>query len=107
MAKTEIDWKYELGELVYVRGATHTAIARPKCFVVIEQIASQCSGGLQLAYRFCNWSGPVPEIALCREEPPYQPESQQGVEDQCRILAQQEVAIRHPYDRPRPEGSKP
>lgn len=75
MSGFEVDFEFEIGELVFVKSALHADGVRPKYFVIIERLAQQCSGGIQRLYKLAGEEGVVPEIALTRDEPPYRPPS--------------------------------
>ncbi len=67
----QIDFEFEIGDIVYFKTADHFAGQRPKQFIVVERIAQQCSGGIQLLYKIGAVTSVISEIELSREEPPY------------------------------------
>lgn len=78
-------FKFSIGDAVFIKSALHTAGNRPKQFVVYEQLAQRCDGGIQFLYKLVGWQGDLPEIALTAEEPPYRPESLELFADRKRI----------------------
>lgn len=75
MSGINVEFKFEIGGMVYFRGSIHDFDHRPNQFVIAERSAHECHGGLQRLYKLVNYRDPVPEIALSREEPSYQPAS--------------------------------
>lgn len=73
-----VKFEFEIGELVYIKGAQHCEGARPRRFVITERLAQQCHADMQRLYRlegYDNRGYGVPEVALTREEPLYQNKS--------------------------------
>lgn len=66
-----VNFKFGLGDLVFFRGAQHTAGHIPRQFVIYEVICRYCDGGTYKEYRLGGYPEAVPEILLSREEPPY------------------------------------
>ena len=73
MSSITVEFRYEIGELVYIRGATNTGSITPNRFVIIERMAQQCHADFQRLYRLVGFRDLVPEIAITRDEPEYQP----------------------------------
>jgi len=86
MSKIESEFKFELGDMVYIRGSQHIAGCRPTHFVVCERIAQECHGGVQQFYKMLGWTGAVSEIALTVEEPAFRPQSDAELADRERTL---------------------
>jgi hypothetical protein len=78
-SEVTVKFEFEIGELVFIKGAQHSDQARPKQFVIFERIAQQCHADMQRLYRLIGYgegsSFGVPEIALTRVEPPYREKS--------------------------------
>ncbi len=72
MSRIEVWFIFEIGELVYFRGAPHNLRNIPQQFVVSERIAHECHGGIQRFYRLVGVPDLVPELGLSRITPPYQ-----------------------------------
>ncbi len=78
-------FEFEIGELVFVKSATHIKGSRPKQFLILERVIQQCHGGIQLMYLLDVPDLPLrPEIALTREEPAYRPVSAAEQKDTFR-----------------------
>ena len=70
------EFKYEIGDMVYFRTASHRDGHRPKRFLIIERFLQQCHGGVQMLYKLDGSSegigSLIPEIALTPDEPPFE-----------------------------------
>lgn len=73
MSELIVEFKFEIGDVVFFRTASHSDGNRPRQFLVEEQQAHRCCGGVQLFYKLEGEQLPAPEIALTTEEPPYRP----------------------------------
>lgn len=73
MSSITVDFEFEIGDLVYFRGASHHAGVRPKQFCVYERLAQECHGGIQRMYRVTGGTDLFPAVLLTKEQPPYQP----------------------------------
>ena len=81
-----VTFEFEIGELVYVKGASHHEGMRPKQFVVFERLAQQCHGGVQMQYHLFGYDGLVPETVITRDQPPFEPKSDEQKREECRRL---------------------
>ena len=80
-----VTFEFEIGELVFIKSATHIIGSRPKRFLILERVVQQCHGGIQLMYLLDVPNLPLrPEIALTREEPAYRPVSLEQLMDEGR-----------------------
>ncbi len=79
-------FEFDIGELVFFRGAQHTCGCRPKQFCITERLAQECHGGVQKLYRLSGTDPHQlhPEIALTRGEPAYRPVSSEQQADELR-----------------------
>jgi hypothetical protein len=68
----EVVFEFCIGQIVYFKGSANNATSTPRKFVVYEQIAQRCHGGIQRQYRLCDWNEFVPEVVLTCECPPYE-----------------------------------
>ena len=71
MSELKAEMKFEVGDFVYFRNASHHIEALPKRFVVTERLVQECHGGVQRLYKLHGHEGLVPEICLCSDMPPY------------------------------------
>jgi hypothetical protein len=85
MSGFQVDFAFEIGDLVYVRGSTHTQTTRPKAFVVYERIAQECHGGVQRLYKVFGLEGLVPEPVLTLDIPPFQRRSALAVAEEIEF----------------------
>ncbi len=99
MTNLTVDFRFALGTLVFCRGAQHTDYHRPKHFVVLEQVARRCHGGVQLSYVLDDHNGMVAEVALTEDEPPYRPPSDAQVASEMAIRNQRYDADRSAWHR--------
>lgn len=97
MSKIEVEFEFELGDLVFLRGAQHIQQSRPKRYVIYERMASECHGGCQRLYKVLGWSEPLPEILLTKTEPPYQPEAEEYLAERQRIIELEQQATMRGY----------
>jgi len=86
MKKIEIEFKFEIGQVVYFKLAAHDAVSRPNAFMVIERIMQECPGGVQKNYKLSGRAEMINEIALTADLPEFTPES----EEYIRSLAAEE-----------------
>jgi hypothetical protein len=85
MSELKVEFKYEIGDLVYFRSALHNDSNCPKAFIITERIVQQCYGGTQLLYRISGIEGTHPEIVFQYGEPEYQPRSPEYTNEQIAI----------------------
>lgn len=85
--KIEVEFAFEIGDLVYIRGADYTVSVRPNQFVILERSAQECHAGIQRCYKLLEMSSWVPEIALTYDEPAYRPASDAWLADRLRVQA--------------------
>lgn len=83
--KIEVEFEFEIGDLVFFRSSDHAVGIRPKTFCVYERLAQECHGGIQRLYKLGNVPESIPEVLLCKDEPEYRPMSDSEIEDQCRL----------------------
>lgn len=79
-----VAFTFELGVRVFMKDAQHCRGSRPRHFVILEQIASQCPAGVQKSYLLNGLDQPVMEMALTDEEPAYRPMSAAALEEHLR-----------------------
>lgn len=103
-----VTFEFEIGELVFVKGAQHIAGYRPKRFCIAERMVREYSGGIREFYKLtltdCDW---VPGIVLTRDEPKYRPMSPAEVAD--HRSTQREIywrGLRADSEKPATEGSE-
>lgn len=94
MSTLSVEFAFEIGEFVYLKTADHFDGARPRKFIITEQIAERCPGGIQLHYRLGGLECNVLEICLTRDEPPYVPMTDEAVQDHLRALVAEQEEIR-------------
>ena len=77
MASTiEVTFEFEIGELVFFRGAQHTMGSRPRQFCIVTRYAQECPNGVQKLYQLDSDGNNFHlEVALTRDEPEYRPVS--------------------------------
>ena len=92
MSSITAEFAFEIGDLVFFKGALHCDGHRPKQFCVYERIAQQCHGGIQMHYRLSGYTGDVPETVLTKDEPPYRPHSKEEVEHNLEVKAAMRAA---------------
>lgn len=97
MSKIEVQFEFELGDLVYFRGSANDGGQRPTAFVIVEQIAQKCSGGVQQLYKLSGETSYHSELALTKDEPPYRPMPEGAIHDRQRVVE----AERQGYTKPR------
>ena len=73
MSKIEVEFEFEIGQLVFFKGSQHTRSNRPKMFPIFERHAQECHGGIQKLYKLSFITELVPEVVLTTEEPQYRP----------------------------------
>lgn len=98
MKTLSVIFDFEIGEMVYFKAARHTMEGFPRRYMIVERIAQQCPGGVQLQYRLGDWDGRhlTNEIELSRDMPPYErslPERRQEARD--LRAAEQEESSKH------------
>jgi len=86
MKKIEVEFKFEIGQVVYHKTAAHDIVSRPNAFMVVERMMIECPGGVQKSYKLSGKAEAVNEIALAAELPEFTPES----EEYIRALAAEE-----------------
>lgn len=84
MSKIEVEFAFELGQIVYVRSSLHTHNVSPTRYVIAERIAQECHGGVQRLYKIYGRDDFVPEIVLTSEEPAFRPVSDEEIADMLR-----------------------
>ena len=77
-------FEFELGEIVYFRNAANDLESPPKPYIVQEQIAARCPGGIQQFYALNNGER-VMEICLQRDPPKYRPADPERLKDLASI----------------------
>jgi len=87
MSKLEVEFEFEIGDIVFSKAAQHCSGHRPKPFIIYERIAEQCHGGVQRLYKVMGFEGFVPEVVLSRDEPEYRPAPEAELKDAARIRA--------------------
>ena len=92
MSSITVEFEFEIGDLVFFKGAQHTAGHRPKQFVVYERIAQQCHGGVQKRYRVGGITELVVEPLLVRDEPPYRATTQESIDDHIAAVHAEQAA---------------
>jgi len=115
MSSLTVEFKFQIGELVYVRGSMYGEGRRPRQFVILERIAQECPVGVQLQYKLHDVAGFMLEIALTRDEPPYRPETDAWLADRLRVMkaereivtTEREAADLRWYSRLKKEHKKP
>lgn len=104
MSKIEVEFAFEIGDFVYFKSAPHFDWKNPRKFVVVERLAQQCHGGIQRMYRLGGLVDDasrtlmnVSETELSREKPPYEPISEEWIQD--RIRWEETRYAGHPWKR--------
>lgn len=87
MSKLEVNFAFEIGDLVYIKSASHRMDCVPKRYVVYERIAQQCHGGVQLLYKITSFDGTFPEVVLTKELPAYEPISEEALAEERELDA--------------------
>ena len=90
MTSITVDYEFEIGDLVYFQTAAHGRGAQPNRFCVQERLAQECCAGVQKQYRLVGRSDWIPEFALTRTKPPYEPQSDESIEDELRFIGEQQ-----------------
>ena len=85
MSKLEVEFKFEIGDIVFFRSAQHDKGNRPRPFCIVERLAQQCHADTQRLYVLACNSGFVPEVALSLEEPSYRPVTVAELDDRDRV----------------------
>ena len=67
-----VEFAFDIGEMVYCKAAAHRRDSFPRRFIILERLAQQCPGGVQLHYKLNGVDGNHLEIALTRDKPPYE-----------------------------------
>jgi hypothetical protein len=69
-----VEFKFEVGQIVYYRSAANDRDHIPRKFIIIERFAQQCHGGTQILYKLdADPKALIPEICFTAEEPEYDP----------------------------------
>jgi hypothetical protein len=82
MRFVNVEFEYEIEDVVYFEAALHSRRAIPSRFIVQERIAQECCAGVQVFYKLVNHPNLVPEFALTREMPAYEPVSEEEIADE-------------------------
>lgn len=95
MTGINVEFKFEIGDLVYIKGTSHDFDHRPNQFLIVERLVQQCHGGIQLLYKLLDRTQHHPEIVLTREQPAYKSASDAAYEERRK---KNEVDREHQYD---------
>lgn len=85
MSELKADFKFEIGDMVYLKHSSHNETQFPLKFTIVERHLQQCHGGIQLSYMVYGQSSLIPELVLCLEQPKYQEISQAKLDDLTRL----------------------
>ena len=92
MSELKAEMKFEMGQAVYLLGATHNLEETPERYTITGRVVEECHGGVQRMYAILGWSKPVPEIALTAEEPPYEQIRTDRLADRAKLVENDRVA---------------
>ncbi len=81
MSELKADMAFEIGELVYFKGAIYNTHQTPNRYMVVERYVNECHGGIQRLYKLEGITVQVAEIALTRDVPTMDDSAIKAAED--------------------------
>lgn len=72
MSELKANFKFEIGDIVYLKTAANNRFATPQKLMICERILNQCEGGKQKFYKFPGDNSLIPELVLSKEKPKYE-----------------------------------
>lgn len=87
MTGFRVDFKFEIGDIVFAKDAAHDEGNTPLPMCIIERIAQECMGGVQQLYKTSRAEKCFPEVCLTNERPPYQRVDYDRIAEQADLRA--------------------
>jgi len=94
------EFKFEIGDVVYFKTAKNDCDGRPIKLMVLERIAQECPGGIQLQYKVMgsSISAAFLEILLTKDCPPYEPNEEREADRLRMITNERELRDKYMHD---------
>lgn len=85
MSTLNVEFAFDIGDMVYFRDALHNRTHWPLRFMVVERCAVEYDGAVYRSYKLSNSDKWVAAIALSKDPPPFEQTPDERIREDARV----------------------